>query len=158
MSYLQRQIDLQTAIAAQVRPFLGDNHRLSLGESTNDYGNSFYVTVYDEINFKQVLKFRISDHNLSNIVRIFTEIDVCANKPVSDYKERIECALYPERYKEVINVTLTFYTESNFTIGTKPNCLAQTPIYIGRVTTKKGNPADRYGWQVESKTYSIAKI
>ena len=126
--------------------------------SSTDFGNSGYILVKKvcPINYiVDICKIRISDHSATNTVRQATEIMIdLVRFNLDELMARIDRAINPDNYENVEIRTLTNKVmESNFELGKKPFTTLSEPIFLGEVTTKKGNLAHRYSWLKEDVRY-----
>ena len=130
--------------------------------SSTDFGNSGYILVKKlcPVNYiVDVCKVRISDHYATNRFREATEIMIDHLRfNLDELIERIDRAINPDNYENAEIRTLTDHVmESNFEIGKKPYTTLSEPIFLGEVTTKKGNLAHRYSWLKEDVRYEWTK-
>jgi len=130
--------------------------------SSTNYGNSGYIFIKKvcPVNYIiDIAKIRISDHSATNSVRQATEIMVdLVRFNINEFMTRIDRALNPDNYENAEIRTLTDHVmESNFEVGKKPYTTLSEPIFLGEVTTKKGNPAHRYSWLKEEVRYEWRK-
>jgi hypothetical protein len=127
--------------------------------SSTDFGNSGYIVIKKVCPIDyivQICKVRISDHSATNRVRQATEIMIDQIRfNLNDLIERVERAMFPERFEQVQIRTLTGdVLTSNFQVGGKPYTTLTEPTFLGEVTTKKGNIAHKYSWLKEQVTYA----
>jgi len=130
--------------------------------SSTNYGNSGYIFIKKvcPVNYIiDVAKIRISDHSATNAVRQATEIMIdLVRFNINELMTRIDRALNPDNYENVEIRTLTDHVmTSNFQVGKKPYTTLSEPIFLGEVTTKKGNPAHRYSWLKEEVRFEWRK-
>jgi hypothetical protein len=130
--------------------------------SSTNYGNSGYIFIKKvcPVNYIiDVAKIRISDHSATNAVRQATEIMIdLVRFNINEFMTRIDRALNPDNYENAEIRTLTDHVmESNFEVGKKPYTTLSEPIFLGEVTTKKGNPAHRYSWLKEDVRFEWRK-
>ena len=130
--------------------------------SSTDFGNSGYILIKKICPVKYIVdicKIRISDHAATNSVRQATEIMIdLVRFNLDALLTRIDRAINPDNYENAEIRTLTNKVmESNFELGKKPFTTLSEPIFLGEVTTKKGNPAHRYPWLKEDVRYEWRK-
>lgn len=88
---------------------LGVNfENLTTSFSHTDYGNSYYITYWDQKN--QPVKFRISDHDVENFKRATEESHFRVNDSSLAIAKKIEILTNPERYDKVVS-SVKYYTK-----------------------------------------------
>jgi hypothetical protein len=130
--------------------------------SSTDFGNSGYILVKKicPINYiVDICKIRISDHYANNRGRQDTEIMIdLVRFNIDQLITLVDRKINPSNYEQVEIRTLTDQVmESNFEVGKKPYTTLSEPIFLGEVTTKKGNTAHRYSWLKEEVRYEWIK-
>jgi hypothetical protein len=152
---------MEIALAA-IKNILPEGYHTGIALSDTNFGSSGYIIIKKEcpINYLvNICKVRISDHSATNSVRQATEIMVdLVRFNLDELMTRIDRALNPDNYENAEIRTLTDYVmESNFEVGKKPYTTLSEPIFLGEVTTKKGNPAHRYSWLKEDVRFEWRK-
>ena len=81
---------------------------LTTSFSHTDFGNSYYITYWDQKN--QPVKFRISDHDVENFKRATEESHFRVNDSSLKIAKQIEILTNPERYDKVVS-SVNYYTK-----------------------------------------------
>ena len=152
-------IEQKMEVALQaIKLILPEGYFVGQALSSTDFGNSGYILVKKvcPINYiVDICKVRISDHSATNRVRQATEIMIdLVRFNLDDLIERVERAMFPERFEQIQIRTLTGdLLTSNFQIGGKPFTTLTEPTFLGEVIGKKGNLLHKYSWMKEDMRY-----
>ena len=152
-------IEQKVAIAVEaINAILPEGYYTTKHHSHTDFGNSGYILVKKvcKINYiVDICKVRISDHSATNRYRQATEIMIdLVRFNLDDLIERVERAMFPERFEQIQIRTLTGdILTSNFQIGGKPFTTLTEPTFLGEVIGKKGNLLHKYSWMKEDMRY-----
>jgi hypothetical protein len=160
-NYATIEQTVEVALEA-INNILPEGYFLGKSYSHTNFGNSGYIFIKKvcPVNYIiDIAKIRISDHSATNSVRQATEIMVdLVRFNINEFMTRIDRALNPDNYENAEIRTLTDHVmTSNFEVGKKPYTTLSEPIFLGEVTTKKGNPAHRYSWLKEEVRYEWRK-
>ena len=145
---------MQAEVEIEVRAQMPYGYYVETPFSNTDWGMSAYVIVRNA-DYQQVAKFRMSDHSVQNINRLFGEIHI-EPRDISRIAGIVEYALFPKRWKTIETFELTNEWVENAYLADQPMEARAIPAraeYVGQRTAKKsGRTVDVYRWQKANVT------